>query len=68
MDRLPILVSGRVVGQLLAVPKLIHGTGEACASAVYDIILSWHLQDKIKCFCFDTTASTLVKEQSLAFY
>lgn len=56
VDRLPILVSGQGVDQLLAVPKLSHGTGEACASAVYDTILSWNLSDKIKCFCFDTTA------------
>ena len=43
--------------QLLAVPKVSHGTGEACASAVYDTILSWNLSNKIKCFCFDTTAA-----------
>lgn len=56
VDRLPILVSGQGVDQLLAVPKVSHGTGEACDSAVYDTILSWNLSDKIKCFCFDTTA------------
>ncbi|GBP79306.1 hypothetical protein EVAR_55364_1 [Eumeta japonica] len=50
VDRLPILVSGQGVDQLLAVPKLSHGTGEACASAVYDTIVSWNLGDKIKCF------------------
>lgn len=56
VDRLPILVSGQGVDQLLSVPKVNCGTGDACASAVYDSILSWNLSDKIKCFCFDTTA------------
>lgn len=56
VDRLPILVSGQGVDQLLAVPKISRGTGDACAAAVYDTILSWNLSDKIKCFCFDTTA------------
>ncbi|GBO99108.1 hypothetical protein EVAR_100864_1 [Eumeta japonica] len=31
VDRLPILVSGNGVDQLLSVPKLNRGTGEACA-------------------------------------
>lgn len=56
VDRLPILVSGQGVDQLLAVPKLDRGTGEACASAVYETVMSWNLEDKIKCLCFDTTA------------
>jgi hypothetical protein len=56
VDRLPILVSGQGVDQLLATPKLSHGTGEAYASAVHDTIASWNLSDKIKCLCFDTTA------------
>lgn len=56
VDRLPILVSGHGVDQLLAVPKLERGTSEACASAVYEAINSWNLTDKVKCLCFDTTA------------
>lgn len=56
VDRLPILVSGHGVDQLLAVPKLERGTSEACASAVYDAINSWNLSDKVKCLCFDSTA------------
>lgn len=56
VDRLPILVSGHGVDQLLAVPKLDRGTGEACASAVYETINSWDLKNKVKCLCFDTTA------------
>lgn len=56
VDRLPILVSGQGVDQLLAVPKLDRGTGQVCASAVYETVTSWNLEDKIKCLCFDTTA------------
>lgn len=57
VDRLPILVSGKGVDQLLAVPKLPDGKGETMASAIFETILSWNLYDKIKCMCFDTTAS-----------
>jgi hypothetical protein len=57
VDRLPILVSGEGVLQLLAVPKLPSGTGEASASAVYEASVSWGLCDKIKCMSFDTTAA-----------
>ena len=41
VDRLPILASGLGVSQLLAVPKLPNGTGEAMASAVYASITDW---------------------------
>ncbi|GBP26469.1 hypothetical protein EVAR_85971_1 [Eumeta japonica] len=46
VDRLPILVSGQGIDQLLLVPKLDRGTGEACASAVHGTILEWGLSDK----------------------
>jgi hypothetical protein len=56
VDRLPILVSGKGVDQLLAVPKLVSGTGESAASAVYETALSWRLCDQIKCISFGTTS------------
>jgi hypothetical protein len=56
VDCLPILVSGKGVDQLLAVPKLVSGTGELTASAVYETALSWGLCDQIKCMSFDTTS------------
>jgi hypothetical protein len=43
VDRLPILVSGKEVDQLLAVPKLVPGTG---TSAVYETALSRGLCEK----------------------
>jgi hypothetical protein len=48
VERLPILVSGDGIDQLLAVPKLPAGTGEAAATAVFDCAVSWGLCDKIK--------------------
>jgi hypothetical protein len=57
VDRLPILISGLGVDQLLGVPKLTSGTGENTATAVYEKILEWNVYDKVKCMCFDTTAS-----------
>lgn len=57
VDRLPILVSGQGVDQLLGIPKLSRGTGEATAAAVFETIMSWNLSDNIKCMSFDTTAS-----------
>lgn len=57
VDRLPILVSGKGIEQLLAVPKLPNGTGQAMASSVFETVLSWGLCDKIKSMVFDTTAS-----------
>jgi len=56
VDRLPILVSGKSVDQLLAIPKLISGTGQSISLAVYETTSSWGLCDKIKCMSFDTTA------------
>ena len=57
VDRLPILVSGEGVDQLLNVPKLDSGTGLSTASAVYETVESWGISNRIKSMCFDTTAS-----------
>jgi len=57
VERLPILISGAGVEQLLAVPKLASGTGEAQASAVVQCLETWGIKDKITAFCFDTTSS-----------
>jgi hypothetical protein len=57
VDRLPVIVSGAGVDQLLRVPKLNAGTGEAQASAVARVIEEWGLVDHISTMCFDTTAS-----------
>jgi hypothetical protein len=57
VDRLAILVSGQGVSQLLGVPKIPSGTGEAQAQAVVDALDQWGITDKIAALSFDTTAS-----------
>lgn len=59
VDRLPILVSGQSVDQLLGVPKIESGSGELTATAVYETVSSWGIADKIKSMSFDTTAQLL---------
>lgn len=56
VDRLPILVSGKGIDQLLSVPKLESGTGEAIATAVFETVESWGITDQVKCLSFDTTS------------
>ena len=41
VDRLPVLVSGQGVSQLLAVPKIASGTGKNQAQTVADTIQQW---------------------------
>ena len=43
VDRLPVLVSGAEVEQLLAVPKMSSGTGETAANGVYETAVSWNV-------------------------
>lgn len=57
VDRLAVLVSGDGTMKLLGVPKLPNGTGQAEATAVFNLIQEWNLGDRIKFMCFDTTAS-----------
>jgi len=57
VDRLPVLISGVGVEQLLGVPKLSSGTGEAQAAAVIRCLEEWGVIDRVSALCFDTTAS-----------
>ena len=56
VDRLPVIVSGASVTQLLGVPKLISGTGESQAAAIEQLLSEWGVADRIAAMCFDTTA------------
>ena len=47
VDRLPTLVSFGEDTQLLSVPKIVAGTGEAQANAVYQALKDWSLQDSV---------------------
>lgn len=57
VDRLPVLISGVGVEQLLGVPKLPSGTGDAQAAAVIRCLEEWGVTDRVVALCFDTTAS-----------
>jgi hypothetical protein len=57
VDRLPVIISGVGVCQLLGVPKISSGTGEAQASAVMNCLEDWGLSDRVKAMCFDTTSA-----------
>lgn len=60
-DRLAILVTGQDVDKLLAIPPLKDSKGVSQAEAVHDILQEWNLVKKVKCWDFDTTASTTGK-------
>jgi len=63
VDRLPVLVSGLGVEQLLGVPKLPSGTGEVQAAAVVQCLNDWDIEDRVVALCFDTTASNTGRHQ-----
>lgn len=57
IDRLPIIVTGKDIEQLLGIPELSAGTGVDQASAVHQALEDWGLTDKVQALCCDTTAS-----------
>lgn len=56
VERLPIVITQANNEQLLSVPKLSEGTGEATANAVYEALKNNNLVNKAQAACFDTTA------------
>lgn len=57
VDRLPIIVTGNGVSQLLQVAKLPSGTGSEQAMAVVSTLNEWGLTDRVVGMSFDTTAT-----------
>ena len=57
VERLPIIVSSSFHEQLLNVPALVSGTGQAIADAVVDALEEWKIKENVKAMSFDTTAS-----------
>ena len=55
VDRLPVIVSGLGVDQLLCVPKLACSTRENMAASVYKTIQEWGETESVKCMCIDMT-------------
>jgi hypothetical protein len=58
-DRLAVIVSGSGAMKLLGVPQISSGTGEAQATAVFQLIDDWHLRDRIRFMCFGPPTATL---------
>lgn len=56
-DRLPILISGLNIEQLLSVPKIENGTGQKMSNAIIEAIQEWKISDNVCGMSFDTTAS-----------
>ena len=63
VDRLPIIVTGNGVSQLLKVAKLPNGTGAQQAKAVVETLDEWGLKEKVVAISFDTTASNTGRNQ-----
>jgi len=57
VDRLPVVVSGTGVEQLLGVPKLPSGTGDGQATAVAKVLQDWGIVNCVCTMCFDTTST-----------
>ena len=57
VDRLPVIITGENVSQLLTVAKLPCGTGEAQSNAVCDALRDWGLESNVAGLSFDTTSS-----------
>ena len=55
VDRLPVLVSGADVQQLLGIPRIAAGyRRDAQKTAILQCLDDWNLRSKTKCLCFDT--------------
>ena len=59
IDRLPVLISGAGVEQLLGVPKLPSGTAEAQASAVLRCLEELGITDRVVALCLILQPVTL---------
>ena len=57
VDRLPVLVSGNGISQLLAIAKIPSSTGDLQANAVVKTLKHWNIADVVYAICFDTTSS-----------
>lgn len=56
-ERLAVYVTGEKVEKQLGIPKIRNGTGEAQASAVFQLINEWKISENIEFLSFDTTAA-----------
>ena len=63
VDRLPVIVTGNGVLQLLKVAKLPNVTGLQQAKAVVEALDDWDLKQKVVAMSFDTTSSNTGRQQ-----
>lgn len=57
VERIAVLVSYNGTSKLLGAPKVLSGTGENIAAAVYNQTIEWNIFDRIAAISFDTTSS-----------
>ena len=57
VDCVAIIVTGGDVEQLLAVPKICHGTGEEQCNPCLHTLADWKIKHLVHRLVFDTTAS-----------
>lgn len=57
VDRIAVLVSYNESLKFLGAPKIVSGTGEHIAHAVYDTLVGWGITERVVACSFDTTAS-----------
>ena len=57
VERLPIIVTGTDMEQILDIPQLNNASGKAQATTVFNALEKWELKNKINTLCCDTTAS-----------
>ncbi|KAG8237142.1 hypothetical protein J437_LFUL011190 [Ladona fulva] len=55
--RLPIVISYANKERLITVPTLESSSGSRQAQAAWNVIVDWNVEDRVKIFCCDTTAS-----------
>ncbi|GBM75037.1 hypothetical protein AVEN_213331-1 [Araneus ventricosus] len=63
IDRLPIIISGKGVSQMLSVAKLSSATGEAQAQVIYNALNEWDITDKVIGMSFDTMSANTGKDK-----
>ena len=61
-DRLPIVVTGLGIEKLLCAPALKKATGIAQATAAFDAVVDWGLQENIVAKCTDTQTQNTGEE------
>lgn len=68
IDRLPVVVTGMGISQLLAVPKIASSSGEGQAAAVYAAVTDWEIEKNIAALRFDTTSTNTGRLKGACVY